>query len=118
MEKSTRKYLCSFIDGWLTDHKVSNYRFGKALGVSDVSVRRWRLGECAPDIDLFPAICEFMGVTVNELLDIDNAGLTPKQMSFIARYKSDESFRKIVDSYHDDNEFRMCLDSILKLMDR
>lgn len=118
MEKSTRKYLCSYIDKWLTEHHVSNHKFGNALGVTDVSVRRWRMGECAPDIDLLPSICDYMNVTVNELLDINNAGLTPKQMSFINKYNTDESFRKIVDSYHDDDEFRMCLGSILKLMER
>ena len=116
MEQSTRKYLCNFIDNWMTEHHVSNHKLGSVLGVSDVSVRRWRIGECAPDIDLLPSICDFMNVTINELMNINNATLTPKQMAFLNRYNTDENFKKIIDSYHDNEEFKVCLDSILNLM--
>jgi len=105
--KSTRQHVCLFIDSWLKDNKVPSLRLAKYLGVKPVSVKRWREGVCAPDIDLFPKICEFMSVSVNELLGFGGTeSLTPAQEEVAVRYKDDETFRKISDCYKNDDGFR------------
>ena len=50
----------------LTQEKTAD-----SLGVSSQSVSRWELGICYPDIELLPAIANYFGVTVDELLSND-----------------------------------------------
>lgn len=115
MEKSTRKHLCEFIDKWMTEHKVSNYKLAEAIGVSNVSVRRWRIGECIPDLDLLPSICDYMGVTINEALGIECGQFSSSQLEFLSRYSKDEVFRLVCDSYRDDEKFRVLMGYIVEL---
>lgn len=112
---NTREYVCNYINEWMKENHVTNQQFGDSIGVSNVSINRWRNGICAPDINLLPKVCEFMGITVNELLDMNSGSLTPEQISFINKYNDDESFRNLVNSYRDDDELRLTLDYIVKL---
>lgn len=110
-----REYVCNYINEWLKANHMTNKAFGEKVGVSDVSVNRWRTGVCAPDINLLPNVCEVMGVTINELMDMNCGSLTPEQISFINKYNDDESFRNLVNSYRDDDEMRLALDYIIRL---
>lgn len=114
---TTREHVCYFIDKWLKDNDVSVYAFAKAIGVVPASAFRWVKGVCAPDLDLFPKICEYMNISVKQLLgfsEYDN--LTPEQTNLIDRYMNDESFRNLVDKYRDDEEFRVGINGVVKLM--
>lgn len=115
---TTREFVCTYINEWLKTNHVTNKAFGEKLGVSDVSVNRWRTGVCAPDLNLLPKMCEVMGITINELLDMPCGNITPEQISFIDRYVSDANFKALVDSYRDDDEMRLSLDYIVKLKNK
>lgn len=115
MEKSTRKHLCEFIDKWMTEHNVSNYKLADAIGVSNVSVRRWRIGKCIPDLDLLPSICKYMGVTINEVLGIGCGEIGPIQLELFSLYTRDKVFRLVCDSYLDDKKFRTLMGYIIEL---
>lgn len=111
--ESTRQHVCHFIDNWLKENGIPSLRLSKYLGVKPVSVKRWREGVCAPDIDLFPKICEFMSVSVNELLGFGGTeSLTPAQEEVAFRYKDDETFKRISDGYKSDGRFRKLMGDI------
>ena len=113
-----REHLSEYLDNWMTENKVSNNKIAEALGVSDVSVRRWRLGECAPDLDLIPELCDYMNVSINELLGVDNKDISVEQIEFLRKYNTDESFRNLMDSIRDDDELRLSLNYILTLKNK
>ena len=113
-----REHLSAYLDNWMTENKVSNNKMAEALGVSDVSVRRWRLGECAPDLDLIPELCDYMNVSINELLGVGNKDISVEQIKFLRKYNTDESFRNLMDSIRDDDELRLSLNYILTLKNK
>ena len=41
---------------------------GEKVGVTNKTVSRWETGRYMPDLDTIPALCEELGITVNELL--------------------------------------------------
>lgn len=46
----------------------------QAIGVSCQSVSRWEIGVCYPDIELLPALANFFGVTLDELMGMEELG--------------------------------------------
>ena len=50
---------------------VTQEKLSEILGVTAQSVSRWELSICYPDIELLPAIANYFGVTVDELLSND-----------------------------------------------
>lgn len=50
---------------------VTQEQLSEALDVSAQSVSRWELGICYPDIELLPAIANYFGVTMDELVGMD-----------------------------------------------
>ncbi|MBQ6701683.1 MAG: helix-turn-helix transcriptional regulator [Clostridia bacterium] len=50
---------------------VTQEKLSEILGVSAQSVSRWELSICYPDIEMLPAISNYFGVTVDELLSND-----------------------------------------------
>ncbi|MBQ4085700.1 MAG: helix-turn-helix transcriptional regulator [Clostridia bacterium] len=44
------------------------------IGVSCQSVSRWEIGVCYPDIELLPALANFFGVTLDELMGMEELG--------------------------------------------
>lgn len=116
-ELTTREYICKYIDTWLANHKVSTNKFAIAIGVTACSVKRWRTGECAPDLNLFKKISDYMDVPINELLGFESISkLTPKQTEILYKYAHDTNFKKLIDSYHDDDEIRVTLDTLIRRM--
>ena len=47
---------------------ITQEKMSESLGVSSQSVSRWELGICYPDIEMLPAIANYFGVSVDELL--------------------------------------------------
>lgn len=50
---------------------MTQERLAEALGVSCQSVSRWELGACYPDLELLPAIANYFGVTLDELMGME-----------------------------------------------
>lgn len=116
---STREYVCIFIDKWLKEHKISTQRFADEIGVSFSSARRWRYKECAPDINLFSKICEYMNVPLTELMGFkSNRELSPREIELLNRYMNDESFRTLCDKYRNDEEFRVSISTLIKIINK
>lgn len=44
------------------------------IGVSCQSVSRWEIGVCYPDIELLPALANFFGITLDELMGMEELG--------------------------------------------
>ncbi len=56
----------------------------KHLGITPQSVGKWERGEGFPDITLLPNIAIYFGVTVDELLSVDNARIEEKIKAYEA----------------------------------
>lgn len=114
---SIRKNICMFLNKWLKDNAVTDIAFADAIGVSAASVRRWRIGDCIPDIDLFPKVCNYMNVSILDFMGLDDITcLSERQSQLLSKYQNEETFRNLVDRYRDNNEFKIALDTFIKLM--
>lgn len=113
---SVRNHVCSYIDEWLNNNNVSGSALAKAMGVSDASVKRWRSGVCSPDIDLFPKLCEFMRISVNELLGMDARDLSARDLEISNRYDNDPKFRDLIDVYTINDDLRKSFDYLIDVI--
>lgn len=63
-----KKPVTSPVAGWLdrlmTTHHVPSTALGKAIGVSDSVVRRWRCGQSVPSTDEVAALAAYFGTDV------------------------------------------------------
>lgn len=114
---SIRKHITSFLQKWIKANKVSDNAFANTIGVSAASVRRWRLGLCIPDIDLFPQICDYMNVSILDFIGFDEKNSLPKkQKQILDTYKNSESFRIFIDAYLDNAEIQSAIDTFIKFL--
>ena len=54
------------------EKKVSQEKLAQYLDVSSQAVSKWETGNAYPDITLLPDLARFFGVTVDELLCVEN----------------------------------------------
>lgn len=114
---SIREHITSFLQKWIKDNKVSDNAFANAIGVSAASVRRWRLGLCIPDIDLFPQICNYMNVSILAFVGLnEETFLSTKQKQILDKYNNTESFRIFIDKYLDNTEIQNAIDTFTKFI--
>ncbi|MDO4739025.1 MAG: helix-turn-helix transcriptional regulator [Eubacteriales bacterium] len=52
-------------------HAMTQDELAQTIGVTCQSVSRWELGVCYPDIELLPSLANIFGVTLDELLGMD-----------------------------------------------
>ena len=52
---------------------ITQEEFAEFLGVSCQSVSRWENNSCYPDIELIPTIAEFFGISLDNLMGVDDA---------------------------------------------
>jgi len=64
-------------------HGVTQERLAENLGITAQAVSRWESGACYPDIELLPAIADYFGVTVDDLLCVDQAKKDTKIKAYI-----------------------------------
>mgnify|MGYP003298223192 CR=1 FL=1 len=111
-----KESICSHIDTWLSQHKeYTNQTFAKKLGVTDTSVMRWRKRVCIPNVDIFPDICNILGITLSAFLGYnDMTVLSQKEKELLTLYRESDNFKSIIDKYLSYQEFQNNLNSILK----
>lgn len=51
---------------------ISQRELAEKLFVSDKTISRWELGKGLPDIDLLPKIAEVLGISIDELVGVEN----------------------------------------------
>ena len=54
----------------MKDTGVSNVALGKAVGVSDVSVMKWKKGEAQPSLENAVSIARYFGISVDDLAGV------------------------------------------------
>ena len=69
-------------------HNVTQDKFAEYLGVTSQAVSRWENETCYPDVDLFPAIANFFGITIDELFETDRSRKRQAELSEIIYRKS------------------------------
>lgn len=55
------------------ERNITQDELAEILGVSFQSVSRWENGTCYPDLELLPTIADFFGITVDNLLGVNEA---------------------------------------------
>lgn len=53
-------------------NSISQRELAEQLFVSDKTISRWELGKGLPDIDLLPKIAEVLGISIDELVGVEN----------------------------------------------
>ena len=53
--------------------KMTQAELAEQIGVHEITLRRWELGERSPDADVIPKIAEVLGVSVTYLMGVEGA---------------------------------------------
>ena len=83
-----------FIAKCRKEKKLTQVQLAERLNITDRAVSKWETGKCMPDSSIMLALCEILGITVNELLsgeEIDVENLEKKaDENLIALKRRDE----------------------------
>lgn len=74
------------------EKKWTQKELADLIGVSDKSVSKWERGVCLPDVSLFKALCETLGITLNEFF----AGEKIKEENY--KEKADENLLQALEN--------------------
>lgn len=67
---------------------ITQEDLAEVLGVSCQSVSRWENNTCYPDIELLPTIANFFGITVDNLLGVDDAAEAEKVEKYLSDFQN------------------------------
>lgn len=67
---------------------ITQEELAEILGVSCQSVSRWENNTCYPDIELLPTIANFFGITVDNLLGVDDAAEAEKVEKYLSDFQN------------------------------
>ena len=83
-----------------TDKKISQRELANKLEVNEVVVSKWlKDGDNAPTLNYVPVIAEILGITIYELLGInDPSTLSSEEKEIIELYRTNSNFKVLVDS--------------------
>lgn len=76
---------------------ITQEELADILGVSYQSVSRWETGACYPDMELLPVISDFFGVTVDQLLGVNEKIEREKVTQYLFRFQEAISQGKVYD---------------------
>ena len=70
---------------------IEQKELGKRLGISPNTISNWETGRSRPDINLVPAVCSALQVSLSELFGIEDpeegkSRLAPREQSLVDRY--------------------------------
>ena len=77
----------SVIKQYRRQREITQEEFAEALGVSGQSVSRWELGLCYPDMEFLPVIAGFFGISVDQLMGINDRTEQRKVEEYLARFQ-------------------------------
>ena len=66
----------------MKENGTSNVALGKAIGVSDMAVLRWRKGEASPSLDNAMNIAKYYGISLDQLAG-DNINVETNKYSIM-----------------------------------
>lgn len=82
------------------EKKLTQSQVAEKFGVSDKTISRWENGKNLPDISMFDSICEFFGVTLEELISGErieknqDKEIEIDQEEIVKKYKLNQSIKK------------------------
>lgn len=79
---------------------LNQKQFAELLGISATRLNYWEKDKREPDLFNILKICAVLDITPDELLNIKNQLiLSDVERKIILYYRSDEKFKKIINSY-------------------
>lgn len=70
------------------ERDLTQEALAEQLGVTCQSVSRWETGACYPDLELLPVLAQTFGVTVDNLLGLDDAAEQAAVETFLTRFQT------------------------------
>lgn len=111
VKSSISKHIKNYLN---KNPKVSKSEFGKLFNVSHTTVNRWINELCVPELELFPAICDLLNITIYEFIGVEDPNkLTKVEFEIIESYHNNENFRVLIDRYRSDSKFRNDIDKMI-----
>lgn len=114
--KSIKESISKQIQIYLKKTNITKTSLGEALGVTRTSINRWINCVCAPEIELFPKLCEILEISIFELLGLSlEDHLTKDEIEILHLYASSINFRILIDRYRSEESFKNEIDKIIEL---
>lgn len=111
---NVKSSISKHIQKYLNDNNISKLQFGKIFNVTHTTVNRWVNELCVPELELFPALCELLNVTIYEFIGVEDPHkLTETQLEIIESYENNLNFRTLIDRYRSDSKFRNEVDKLM-----
>ena len=90
--------ICERIRFYRDKRRIDQRDMASRLGITGNSISNWETGRSRPDVNLLPAICEVLDITLNDLFGIESssANISDKQKELIRKYESLSSGHQFV----------------------
>ncbi len=86
---SLKKTICMNIIKYLELSDIKSKKdLANLLGINRSSVTSWSKYESAPSLDLIPAICMHLGITINELCSMPSKDISELEYELITAFRS------------------------------
>ena len=96
MEYDVKKCMARELNKFFDNNpKITKKEFAERFGVSSVSVIRWLTEVNAPAVELIPAICDYIGISVDQFFG-HSTNTDEKEKKLLEMYRDDESFKNVV----------------------
>ena len=96
MDYDVKKSIAKALNKYFEDNpKVTKKEFAERFGVSSTSVIRWITEENAPAVELIPAICDYIGISIDQFFG-HSTNTNEKEKKLLEMYREDESFKNVV----------------------
>jgi transcriptional regulator with XRE-family HTH domain len=86
-----------YIAGKRKEQGLTQRQIAEQLGMSDKSVSKWERGICLPDVSVYMALCEILGISINEFLageDISEENIVRKSEDNLIQVTKDGNHRQ------------------------
>ena len=89
VEKAPLPLICGQIKYYREARALEQKAFAAKLGVSANAVSNWECGRSRPDVNLLPAICQALGISLYDLYGVQkpDALLSPREQRLVEGYR-------------------------------
>ncbi len=96
-----RLIVADKISRYIEENNLSNNEFGKIFDVSETTVRSWKTNKSTPDIDQLVMLCQYWGISLDQLVNEDYASvtlasLTPTELSVLELSRQNKDYRDTI----------------------